>query len=118
MIVNPFFFYAMSLCDSLKTTAIVLSIFGGAAVAYLTITYCVWLIDGNWDEEDEAAKMLIKVLRVLYWVFGVSLVCVIVLPSEETLLMMQAANLATTDNVTAVFEALKSAMDYAVSVLK
>ena len=30
--------------------------------------------------------------------------------------MMQAAKLATTDNVNSVFEALKSAIDYAVSV--
>lgn len=118
MIVNPFFFYAMSLCDSLKATAIVLSVFGGAAAVFLTCLYVTWVADGNYEEGDEIAKLFLKVLKSLYWVTGISLVFVIAVPSEETLLMMQAANLATTDNVTAVFEALKSAMDYAVSVLK
>ena len=42
----------------------------------------------------------------------------LLIPDKETLLLMQAAKLATTDNVNAVFESLKAAMDYAVTILQ
>ena len=118
MIVNPWFFYAMSFCNNLKVLTILLSIFGGAAAVHMTITYCVGVMDGNFDEDDEISKIFLKALHFIYWMVGVSIVFTVLLPNEETLLMMQAAKLATTENVNSVFEAFKAAMDYAVTILR
>lgn len=42
----------------------------------------------------------------------------VIVPNNDTFLMMQAAKLATTDNVNFIFESLKNAIDYAVGLLK
>ena len=118
MIVNPLFFYLMHVCDNLDIMAVLVSIFGGAAAVFMTVYYWISVFDGCWDEDDKAYKLFKRVIKIVWLVVAVAIVCVIVLPKEETLLMMQAASLATTENVNLVFDALKSAMDYAVSVLK
>lgn len=116
MIVNPWFFYLMSVCNGAKTTTLVLSLVGGFAFALFVIFYLCMKLEGIADKEeiDEMAK----VAKVIGWLFGASLTVYILTPSENTLLMMQAAKLATADNVNAIFEALKAAIDYTVTVLK
>lgn len=116
MIVNPLFFYLMSVCNSARGVTITLSIVSGLAILIMTICYFVAKYDSCAEEEDLAP--LKKAIIVSVRICVVSLVCAILIPSENTLLLMQAAKLATTDNVNAIFEALKAAIDYATTVLK
>lgn len=76
--------------------------------------FVICMLEG-YEENANIAKMPIKWLASLT-VFLI--VFAVLLPSKETLLLMQAAKLATPENVNAVFEALKTAMDYAVTLFE
>ena len=114
MIVNPWLFYLMNVCSSVKVVAILTMI----ASALGSLFFGVGMVVCTLDEQDESIGSCKKSFAMMFRALVVSAVVVVLVPSKETLLMMQAARLATTDNVNAVFEALKSAIDYAVGVLK
>ena len=112
MIVNPWLFYAMNVYSGAKVFAIVMASISGATFCFLGIGYFVYTIDGC-----EFDKNLENIAKRMIGLFVIFMLLYILTPSKDTLLLMQAAKLATTDNVNAVFESLKNAMDYAVSVL-
>ena len=112
MIVNPWLFYVMNVCSGAKAFSIAIAFISGAAFCILGIGYFVCTID-----EYEFNKNLENIAKWTLFLFILFTLLYILIPGEDTLLMMQAAKLATTDNVNSVFEALKNAMDYAVSVL-
>lgn len=115
MIVNPWLFYLMNVCSSAKVVTVLLMIVSAAGALFLGVTLMV----AKLDEVDEDIVTVVKrPLTLSCWIFAISTLAVMFIPSKDTLLMMQAARLATTDNVELVFESLKSAMDYAVQLLK
>ena len=67
-------------------------------------------------DEYEFNKIIETVTKWTFFLFILFTLTFILIPGDDTLLMMQAAKLATIDNVNGVFEALKGAIDYAVSV--
>lgn len=114
MIVNPLLFYAMNLCSCLKLFASIMTIVTGLIFCGLGCFYVVAMI----DDEIEFNKSLETVTKWTFFLFILFTLTFILIPGEDTLLMVQAAKLATTDNVNSVFDGLKDAIDYAVSVLK
>lgn len=114
MIVNPWLFYWMNVCSSVKVVAVLTMIAGSLG----TLFFGAGAIVCTLDEQDESINLCKKCFASLVWILVVSALVVMFVPSKDTILMMQAARLATTDNINAVFEALKSAIDYAVGVLK
>lgn len=113
MIVNPLLFYAMNVCSCLKFFSSIMTIVTGVIFCGIGCFYVVAMID-----EAEFSKSLKTITKWTFFLFILFALTFILIPGEDTLLMMQAAKLATTDNVNSVFEALKSAIDYAVSVVK
>lgn len=113
MIVNPLLFYAMNVCSCLKVFSSIMTIVTGVIFCGLGCFCVVAMID-----EYEFNKIIETVTKWTFFLFILFTLMFILIPGEDTLLMMQAAKLATTDNVNGVFEGLKSAIDYAVSVLK
>ena len=118
MIINPMFFYLMNACDNAQTAAVILSIISGFAWSGMIIAYLLGWVDGNWEYDDEEIKPFKKLIKLTGYIFACAVVACILIPYKETLLLMQAAKLATTDNVNAVFESLKAAMDYAITILQ
>ena len=112
MIVNPLLFYVMNVCSCLKVFALIITTVTGIIFCGLGCFYVIAKI----DDEFEFTKSLETVTKWTFFLFILFALTFILIPGEDTLLMMQAARLATTDNVNSVFEALKSAIDYAVSV--
>ena len=112
MIVNPWLFYVMDVFSYLKFFAGVMTFLTGMAFCLLGIGYFAYTINGC--KFDKNVENMAKIAMGLFVVFTL---LYILTPSRDTLLLMQAAKLATTDNVNAIFEALKNAIDYAVSVL-
>lgn len=112
MIVNPWLFYAMDVCSYVKFFAGVMTFVSGMAFIFMAVTYFVYTLDGC--EFDKKLKNMTKSIIGLFVIFTL---LYLFIPEKDTILLMQAAKLATTDNVNAIFEALKNAMDYAVSVL-
>ena len=113
MIVNQLLFYAMNVCSCLKVFSSIMTIVTGCIFCGLGCFYVVAMLD-----EAEFNKSLETVTKWTFFLFILFTLMFILIPGEDTLLMMQAVKLATTDNVELVFNALKDAMDYAVSVLK
>ena len=112
-IVNPLLFYVMNVCSCLKLLSSIMTIVTGIIFCGLGCFYIAAMID-----EAELNKSLETVTKWTFFLFILFTLTYILIPGEDTLLMMQAAKLATTDNVNSVFEALKGAIDYAVSVVK
>ena len=113
MIVNPLLFYAMNVCSCLKFFASIMTIVTGVIFCGLGCFCVVAMID-----EYELNKIIETLTKWTFFLFILFTLTFILIPGEDTLLMMQAAKLTTTDSVNGVFEGLKDAMDYAVSVLK
>ena len=112
MIVNPWLFYVMNVCSCLKVFSSIMTIVTGVIFCGLGCFYVVAMI----DDDIEFNKSLETVTKWMFFLFILFTLTFILIPGEDTLLMMQAAKLATIDNVNGVFEALKGAIDYAVSV--
>lgn len=112
MIVNPWLFYVMDVCSYVKFFAAVMTSLTGAALCFLGIGYFAFTIN-----ECEFNKNLENIAKMMIGLFVIFTLLYLFIPEKDTILLMQAAKLATTDNVNAIFEALKNAIDYAVSVL-
>lgn len=112
MIVNPWLFYAMNVCSAMKMFSLAMSIITGFIFIGVGCFFIVYMIDG-----EEVIKIVDTVAKWMLFLFVLFTLMYIFIPGKDTLLMMQAAKLTTTDNVNAVFESLKSAIDYAMSVL-
>ena len=112
MIVNPWLFYVMNFCSCLKLFSSIMTIVTGIIFCGLGCFYAIAKI----DDEIEFIKSLETATKWTFFLFILFTLTFILIPGEDTLLMMQAAKLATIDNVNGVFEALKDAIDYAVSV--
>ena len=113
MIVNQLLFYAMNVCSCLKVFSSIMTIVTGVIFCCLGCFCVVSMID-----EYEFNKIIETVTKWTFFLFALFALTFILIPGSDTLLMMQAEKLATIDNVNGVFEALKGAIDYAVSVVK
>ena len=111
MIVNPLLFYVANVCSCLKFFSSIMTIVTGVIFCGLGCFCVVAMID-----EYELNKIIETVTKWTFFLFILFTLTFILIPGSDTLLMMQAAKLATIDNVNGVFEALKGAIDYAVSV--
>ena len=111
MIVNPLLFYAIDVCSCLKFFASIMTIVTGITFCSI-VCFCVVAKLDNYEFD----KSLETITKWTFFLFNLFTLTFILIPGEDTLLMMQAAKLATADNVNSVFEALKDAIDYVVSV--
>ena len=111
MIINPMFFYLMYVSENIS---IALTICGPLSAIIGCMGYG-FACDVFYDVEKEKVLATCRsmiVMGIISFFIG------LLIPDKDTLLLMQAAKLATTDNVNSVFEALKAAMDYAVTILQ
>lgn len=113
MMINPWFFYIMSVFGVTKDLSFGCAVLG--SLCYLCLLVYVFVI--TYDDADEELLKMVKVIKkTVGWICIVSIIMAVAVPSEETLLLMQAAKLAAPENVDAIFAALKAAVDYAVSL--
>lgn len=114
MIIHPIFFYLMNVFHAADLVAILIAICSAIAACVPTIMWIIATIEGYENETHPFLKFIKSCMRV----FAFSLIATILIPSEDTMLMMLAACVATTENVNSVFEALKAAIDYAITILQ
>ena len=110
-IINPSWFYWISVLDTLKVVLLVAAI--PLAIATL---FCVFAaIDPLDDEEGAKLKQHAKRCAVA---FAACLMACIFIPSKQVLIEMMIAKYATYENVQITTDALKSAVDYIIESLK
>lgn len=114
MIIHPIFFYLMNAFHAADVVAILVAISTSIVALFMII---LWVVAAS-EENEEGRRAVEKYIKTCAHVLSWSLLATILIPSEETVLMMLAASMATTDNVNAVFDALKAAIDYAVTILQ
>lgn len=111
--INTWFFYIMSVFGATKDLSFVCAVLG--SLCYICLLFVVFVITYD-DADEELLKMVKAIKKTVGWICIVSIIMVVAVPSEETLLIMQASMMAAPENAYEVFKALKAAMDYAVSV--
>lgn len=116
-IINPAWFYWMSVASGIKTVVLVVAILMLFPCVGFFINACIEAECGDGFEGDDAKRSLkvsgkwLAISIVLFVVFAF-------VPSKNTLIEMQIAKLATVENANWTLETIKSAVDYIVEAIK
>ena len=113
MIINPWIFYLIDVVNGINVVAVIALLFAALAAVVTGVPMMVATID---DSIGKPAAF-VRAFKVSVRIIVASALIVVMVPNEETILMMQAARLATPENVEAVFESLKAAVDYVISIV-
>ena len=100
-IVSPWWFYLFNLVENLRDGAFAVLMFGGAGIAAIFFT---GFVEG----------VAYKIPKWITTLFILSAILMLFVPTKETCYQMAAASLVTPDNLTAVGETAKNAIDYIV----
>lgn len=109
-IIDPWVFYWIEIADKLGKLFCIGLIIGGIFVA---ASFCT-----DDDGSSICGAYETKVRKIGLLIATLSLVCVIVLPSEETCYKMLTANMFTQDNINSATEYVTDVIDYAVDKVK
>lgn len=124
-IINPMWFYWLSVVDKacqLAITAAILLVILSAAL-FIAAAFCKYaaVYKNAVDEECFEYKTGVKMQKIATAAVAVAailfIICVFV-PSKETLIEMQIARFTTVENAELALDAIKSATDYIVSAIK
>lgn len=105
-IINPSWFYWISVVESIQILAIFAAIILGIGWVLIFFSYT---IDGEGKKRTLVLMALLIVSLVLIAIF---------IPSKETLIQMKIAEFATYDNAKITIDTIKSAADYILECLK
>lgn len=110
--INPWWFYWARVSSTFKG----LSIAGAALCAFFTIVVIGLVCSDSYDEEDkETAKRSIPALLALTLLLTLAAVFI---PNRDTLIEMQIARLATSENVAGAVDSIKTVVDYVIDAVK
>lgn len=105
-IINPIWFYLMSIVDALKTIMVVVSI-----VMLVGVICCVISVT---DSIGEELKRWMKRTKMFFALCCLCAVLAALIPSKETLMQIMIAKYATYENADNAIQAIKSAADYVI----
>ena len=108
-LINPSWFYWISVVDGLRGFFIVLGICSGA----ITISSILFFAEDLIDIKQWKKISIIGCIFILISILGA-----ILLPSKETLIEMEVARLATKSNIDWTIESIKELIDYIVDAIK
>lgn len=122
-IINPSWFYWLGVVNSMRGFMLVAFI-----VAIIIIGVSLIVIPVNvkmiqdypsiCDDERKAVRFFTKALKVAIGVCIVLGLCLVFIPSKDTLIEMMIAKQATYENATWTVDTLKSAVDYVVQAIQ
>lgn len=122
-IINPMWFYWMSVVSDLKglcaVVACLLSITTIVfAIVYTICAYSVREFPSISDDEKAVMEFIRKTTKPLVICLALSLMGTVFIPSQETLITMKVAEFATYENAEITIDTIKSAVDYIVEASK
>ena len=115
-IINPAWFYWLSVCHGMKTVVLVAAILMLFPCVGFFVEACANAECSGWDDED--AQRSLKTCKKWFIRSLVLFVVFAFIPSKNTLIEMQVARFATYDNAAWTLDAVKSAVDYIVEAIK
>ena len=107
-IINPSWVYWLTVLDGLKVAAV--------AIGVISLLVTVLLGIGFLIEDD--THLIPKLLKITIPIMIVCLLLGIFIPSQETMIMMKAAELATKENIQYTGQQLKELIDYIILAVK
>ena len=116
-IINPIYFYLISVCGDLKL-AFILASFISVVVATICIIVFITMKNQalNYEDEEYADKRLkISIKCFIACIIMCFTSCFI--PSEDTCYKMMAASIVTPDNITAVGNSAQDITDYIIDTI-
>lgn len=116
-IVNPVWFWLISVCSEVKTAAWLVSGCLAIAVAIMEGVLVVWRVNDPKVYEDEIKRLRKGTLIVAVCCSVVTLLAILI-PSQNTATAMLIARYATRENAETAVEAVKSAVDYIINAIK
>lgn len=122
-IINPMWFYWLSVVDALGLFFTIILVFGSLGIIGMTI-YFIWTkhFEKVWSGREEEHKATVKKLEkviVIGWIVWAVVFCfVMFVPSKNTMIEMLIARYATKQNVEIGIDAIKSAADYVIEAIK
>ena len=111
-IINPMWFYWVSVADGLKAFCIVVPIVISAGGFILSVVRYSDL------DDDDDKKAFIKTCLIAAALITMVFIIAIFIPSKETLIQMEIAKHATYDNTEMLLQKIKEATDYILENLK
>lgn len=121
-IINPSWFYWISVVNGIKTVLIVFSVISALVCLSLAIGYIVHKEAGTGfgegDSDNIMAKKLVKPIRISFALTVVMAIIAVFIPSRNTLIEMQIARYATYENAERTVDAIKNAVDYIVNAIQ
>lgn len=121
-IINPIWFYWMSVVDAVKGILLTLTIISSIAFLFLAIARVVTFVETvNEDDNEEVVKVksaLKKAFNIVLGVLIISTIATIFIPPKNTLIEIQVAKYATYENTEQMVENIKIAVDYVVESIK
>ena len=109
-IINPMWFYWLSVIDKIVVALYVVSFILGIALLYCLI----FVIFSDYEEERKKA---ISIIKLIVPVLAISVMGIILIPTRDVLIEMQVAKLATTENAQWTLDTIKSAVDYIIQAI-
>lgn len=121
-IVNPSYFYWISVANGLRTAFTVLGVvLLGAEVAMCIVAGIHYIMGKDYGKDDpdlQTAKALIKPMVICAIALFASFLVSIFIPSRNTLIEMLIARYATYENAEWTLDTIKSAVDYIVNAIQ
>lgn len=115
-IINPMFFYWLSVVDNARGICLGLLIIALILFGALIVAYATYKSDRDFEEKAEkTVKVMIIVSAILSFLFGIALIFT---PSKDTLIQMAISQNLTTNNIELGIEAVKGVTDYIVEAIK
>lgn len=113
-IINPLWFYFVSLCDKISGIAIALAIICGIITVVYGIVYICTCYDFDSFNKEQKLKHNKNIKKLIFatvafsFLFGIT-------PSKDTCYKMAAASYVTPDNLTKAGETAEDVIDYIVN---
>ncbi len=122
MIINPIWFYIISVSEIVKYT----SITGAVLFVAFTVIWCIGLGDdyfnhGNSNDRLHFKERNAKEIKILKWlIVGVVIngILAVFIPDKTTCYQMLIASQVTVENVNNITDVVKNCVDYIVNALK
>lgn len=117
-IIDPTWFYWLSVVKSLRATLVILAVLLIVGVIIAGTEYGFANIKPIFDSDIETMKKCRNVIKYASIAIMVCLLCVTFIPSKETLIEMQIAKYATWKNASWTVDQIKAVVDYIIKAIQ
>lgn len=111
-IINPIYFYLISVCGNLQFALVLIGVLGILVAIIGAIAFALMKSEAYNDEEEKYAEKNLKIFIKCFIACIVMCFIACFIPSEETCYKMMVTSIITPDNIAAVGSSAQDITDY------